>query len=291
MKSLKLKSILFSLMAVLIVSVFLVSCEEDYPKQDNNTPLINLEDAPFKKEIVTKSDDGTFTFEISSNNEKIMEAIDENSASFTFLDEYELNELLEQELIGGEADEQIESIDFKEESIEGRPYIGISLNKMITVDEDIDEIPPYKIQLGEAILDELRELKAVTVFDFQNNVEINDVIENRDVTTLWSNNKRVAIKGDCGNDKTATWNYWSNYGSSSYEWLHRSEFKCNAQITPCCKGSNSSSGNNSTWVRRVNVFQDVAPKIYGYSKDCYGSTYCSNYEKDSCSGYSPSGCY
>jgi len=290
MKISKLKSILFSLMAIAMVTVFLSSCEKENHNQDESSTLINLEDAPFKKEIVTKSDDGTFIFEISSNNEKIMKAVNESSVSFTFLDEYELNKLSEKEPAGEEVDKQIKPQDAtKEELLEERPYIGISLTKMMTSDEDIDEIPPYKLQLGEIILNVLRELKAVTVFDFQANVEINDVIDSR--VTLWNNNKRVAIHGDCGTAWTWTRNYYAFYGSSSAISLGSSSFKCDARITPCCVGSTSSSGSGSTWIRRVTVTQDVAPSIYGYDNSCWGQDHCMNATWSGCNGYYPNGCH
>jgi len=289
MKFLKLKSILFSLITIAMVTVFLTSCEKNNSQQDDYLSEINLEDAPFKKEVVTKNDDGAFIFEISSNNEKIMNSINENTVSFTFLDENELNELPQRGTMIEQTDDQSESQVNEDESLEGRPYIGISLTKMITSDEDINEIPPYKLQLDQSILKVIKELKAVTVFDFQPDVEINSVIQNR--VNLWSNNKKVGILGDCGYTKTRTRNYWAYYGQSKTAGqLSSSHFKCDSWISACCKGSNSSYGSNSGWVRKVIVTQDVAPSIFGSSNSCHGNSDCYNFQSNSCTGYYPYGC-
>jgi len=295
MKTLKLKSILFSLMAIAMLTVFLSSCEKDTLSLD--TP-INLEKAPFNKEVVVKNKDGIFTFDVSSNNKKIMSAFNENSISFTFLDETEIIKIEEKILGRNEAQES--SIDLEKQELDERKsnFVGISLSKIDGVNH-FEAIPPYKFSLDVDVLDAIRDTEAITIFDFKPDVQVNGSINDRMAYTLWQFNKQVSMYGDCGKAKTITKNYWAKWGSSEYDPLSTSEFKCFAWINPCCKLSNASSGANSTWIRRIEVWQDVLPYFYAMSNNCGGAwgnaNICNNQQDQpslctSNSTYYPNGC-
>jgi len=245
-----------------MITIFLISCEKDYPNQ-MDTSSISLENAPFKQEVTTTSDDGTFTFKLSSNNEKLINAINENSISLEFLDELDINDSTEEELTGDVSDEQNQFEENDEDSLKDRAFIGISLVKMKIADDEIDEMSPYKIQLNESLLDIIREFKAVTVFDFESEAEVNNVVSNRKrQDTFTTSGKKILIIGKCVQTKTRSFLSGPNAPKTIV-----SNFKCSAKVTSCCKGKTS-------FVNKVKVLKGVVKDVVVLSKNCHNSTKC-----------------
>jgi len=293
MKILKLKPILFSLMAIAIVTVSLISCEYD----PVDPILADYDNPSHVKEVsikgINESKDFQFKFEIASNDETLVNSFSKESITMEFLSQQVVEDLLNDELesknnTGPQHPEQENENDLK-----GNSFVKITL-KQITTSNTLTEVPPYEIHLSPEVNEVIKAMKATTVLDFEQTIKVaNDSKPSSKVgyIELWNYNKRVHLRGDCGTNWTGTKNYWAENGKSydSNKVLSETWFKCDIYIAVCCR--NVVANTRDAYIRRVTVIGDVLSSYTALSSSCSGFTYCTSSADNYCSGYYPAGCY
>ena len=273
------------------------SCGKDDVVNNTTEFTDDHANAAFKKEVTTKgieeSKEQDFTFKVSSNSEEIVNAFDKSSFSFRFISEEEVQAHSEDEALLAERDltDDEYNIDSRDESTpNGDTFVTISLIRIANTDELYEALPAYELELSQEVLDIIKKTKATTVFDFNSKIEQYTNIDENNIDDrgcnpcyAWSNNRKVIIKGDCGNDWTRTTNYYAKYGQYNQSWerLPDTYFKCRSYLGACCKGDR--------WVRKIVVTHDVVAKVVGYTNTCYDS-WCGPLNLNSCNGYYPNGC-
>jgi len=290
MKLLKLKTILCSLITVVMISVFLSSCEYDpvgiFPDYDNPS---------YVKEIsiqgINDSKDFQFKFEIASNDETLINSFGKESITMEFLNQQAVEDMLNDESdsknnTGPQNPE-------KENDSNGNSFVKITLMQIIT-SNTLSEVPPYELHISPEVNEIIKEMKATTVLDFEQSIKVANASgpsSRGDYVELWNKNKRVHLRGDCGTNWSRTKNYWADYGESYDPDLFLSEtwFKCNTYIGVCCRLV--AVNTPGAWIRRVTVINDVLSSYTALSNSCDGADYCISNTDNYCSGYYPAGCW
>jgi|GEM_PF-2233027 len=290
MKILKLKSILFSLMAIAMVTVFLSSCEKDYAITEadyDNPSYIN----EIKAQGINDSKDFQFIFEIASNNEKLAYSFKNESITMEFLNQKAIDEINQKESDSENNTGPQNPDQENEETSNGNDFVRITL-KEIVAPHSLSEMPPYELNINPKVNEIIKEMKAITVLDFEQSVPVTNINQPNSRVDFYNKNKRIHLKGDCGKAWTKTRNYWAYTGSDNkYDLIPDGEddnitwFKCNRYIAVCCLNSNSNK-----WVRRVTVLRDVLAGYTELSNSCDGFSYCALNADNSFSGYYPNGC-
>ena len=272
MKILKLG--LFSLLAILAVSVFLASCEQEEVTNQiqEETELINHalekqleESVTFEKNLVIenraekKLGINNVDIIIKSNDEDILKHFNKNSISL------EMGEITIEE-------DQSDNIEDKANEVttadnlsgfeENQKFVQIILQGSGNAPTSTENLA-FSVDFSDELVEEIRRNKIATVIDFGTD---KSEIQSKNYW-VWSTNKRVKIKGDGGNINTRTDNYWAYTGSSTHYYLNSSNFRHTAYASVCCL-----SYNSSKWVRRVIVKQDVCRGVSGIWSACYYST-------------------
>lgn len=245
---------------------------------------------PFQKITTVKTTDQagecTLTFRFTSNDQSLVEAFDDQSVNFRFLNESEVYEIDQQSAKEDFLPEKPNSTEDPEQPTKleiDRKVLKVSLVK-IASSYEMSHLPAYEFGFSERIVDLIRQANAATVFEF-GQIEVFSAETNSracNPCTIWDNNKRVKILGDCGNVKTKTDNYTAPTGQSQpLSYLNTTTFKCNATIGSCCRPGK--------WIRTILVLQDVVVKLKGLSNSC-SNEICPKIENNNCSGYYPNGC-
>ena len=292
-----LKSRIFSLLFLSFLSIIFVACS----KETSALEHINYENPSYVKEIniegLNESKGFEFIFEIGTNDRKLLESFGNESLSMEFLSEEKAQILAEAEIDSqNNIDEQIPEF-HNEDEWNGSSFAKITL-KEIHAPYLLTEMPPYELLISPQINELIKELKATTVLDFEENVEISIPSQSfqkaRNYVQMWSRNKRVLLNGDCGTKFTKTTNYWAETGQgyNSNNVLNSTWFKCSKKIAVCC--SSILNKANNPWIRRVTVRYDVLAGFCAWHSSCYGptpATYCTLAANNSCNGYYPKGCF
>jgi len=285
MKISKLKSILFSLMAITLVTVFLSSCE----KEESNS-ILDYDNPSHTKEIsimgINKSKDFQFKFEIAANDEALLESFNNESITMEFLSKDKVDDLVNEE---HNTENYSGSQSPEEEGISNRDiFVRIKLTEIIAP-QAMSEMLPYELNINPKVNEVIKEMKAITVLDFEQSIPITNIdqpISSR--VDFDSYNKRIHLRGDCGVDGTLTKNYWAwtNEPTNEDKVINNTYFKCNRYIAVCCKPN-----SRFQWVRRVTILQDVLAGYTTISNSCGNFDYCELNADNSCSGYYPNGCW
>lgn len=251
---------------------FFVSCEKETPISEN----INIEKSfpmpigAYKKnlQVPDMAKGFTFTFEITSNNQKVLDAFDEQSLTLqvnipeekdNVVDPNSVPEYIAEHLKGG--DEKVTTFDAN------RHFVTIQPTNIVNNNLEEEEITNYDVSFSDKVREQLRSLNAATI------LKLNQPKASFKTEAWWlylPYSKTVRLKGDGGNIPTKVHiNYAYNAGPYwANAWLHTGITFYNCIYCSICSHQGNGTPN---YVDDVYIYQDVLCGWTTYSA-CYNYT-------------------
>jgi len=272
MKQIKLYQLLFS--SFFLLGLSLTSCNNEVQEQDfehlRNIELENqLAQAQFSKTLTVKNtiaeNQGieSINFIISSNDQAVVDAVDESSIILK-LGEFE-SPYASLSYFGDEKEYEEPKVDLK--GLEkDRSFIHITAlgSHVMPVDETKMN---YSVGLSQSLQDVIRDKNVAMIMDFGAQEESHS--KHQDTWRWWRN--KLLVLDSAHNTRTKSNNYWAITSTSKTYYLNYRDITEIGTTSVCCMY------NYRRWVRRVVAFSGWYSSVEGIWFSCESGTCGSNY--------------
>lgn len=262
------------LASLFFLGISLTSCNDEVQEQNfehlRNIELENqLTQASFSKTITVKNsitrNQGieSINFIISSNDQSVIDAFDENAIVLKLGEFQSPHETLT--YFGDETEYEEPKVDLKGLAKE-RPFAHITAlgSQVIPTDETKMN---YSVEFSTSLQDVMKNKNVAMIFDFGAEEEFQT--KHQDTWRWWRN--KLLVLDSAHNTRTKSHNYWAFTSSSYTYYLNYRDISEIGTTSVCCMY------NYRRWVRRIVAFQGWYSAVNGIWFYCESGTCGSNY--------------